>query len=111
MNRASNNLLPWSWTLGAGNARRIDATKAPRWLRVDDGHVWLTTTRRAAGDHPDVWLASGESVRLPSGSQWVIEGRGPARYTLMQEAAATSKPLALERARIDAQSIRERSLT
>lgn len=87
MNRASNNLLPWSWTLGAGNARRIDATKAPRWLRVDDGHLWLTATRRAAGDHPDVWLASGESVRLPSGSQWVIEGRGPARYTLLLEAA------------------------
>lgn len=86
MHGLSNNELPWAWSLVAGSARRIDAIGAPRWLRVDDGNVWLTATQGDLGEHPDVWLSGGESVRLPAASQWVIEGRGPARYTLMQEA-------------------------
>ncbi len=84
MNRALNDDLPWAWRLPSGCVQRIGATGSSRWLRVDDGLVWLTATQGTLGEHPDVWLSRGESVRLPAATQWVIEGQGPARYTLLQ---------------------------
>jgi hypothetical protein len=82
---------PWSWALGAGEVRRIEASACARWFVVGEGQVWLTRSGRNVAvaqvppteDLPqpaaqaDYWLGSGEQLFLPAGSEWVIEASAP----------------------------------
>jgi hypothetical protein len=77
-----------------------------RILRLEQGQLWLTNTRRelaptrprvgagqideldpasgdvAGRDTSDVWLAPGDSMHLPAGSHWVLQAWPEARLKL-----------------------------
>jgi hypothetical protein len=64
------------WPLKPGQARRLSATHDKRVLWVHDGRVWATRTGERTGEHDrdeDQWLAGGQAIELPAGSEWVIE--------------------------------------
>ena len=73
---------PWAWQLGPNEAATLAAEPIPRWLKVETGCVWLTRANGAA-QADDIWLAAGESVALPPGSEWVLEAWPQARLTLL----------------------------
>lgn len=80
---AAPELAPWEWALPPGQAARLRAAPRARWLRVTAGRVWLTRSGAGlAGE--DHWLASGETLLLPAGSDWVAEGDPSARAVLLQ---------------------------
>ena len=89
---------PWEWQLPAGRALRLAPAPSPRWLQVGHGLVWLTATSATGEDNPDRWLATGERQWLPAGTDWVVEGRGDARYLLL-EAPRAVRPRSLSAAR------------
>ncbi|MCL4696812.1 MAG: DUF2917 domain-containing protein, partial [Burkholderiaceae bacterium] len=72
---------PWEWPLAPGEVRRIGPAPVPRWIDVAAGRVWLTPTRRddLAADH---WLAEGERLALPPGSEWLLEAWPSARVAV-----------------------------
>jgi hypothetical protein len=84
---------PWEWTLPSGQAARLRSAPRARWLRVVAGRVWLTRTGAGpqGGDH---WLAAGDSLLLPAGSDWVAEGDPSARAQLL-EAPRAGSPLSV----------------
>ena len=96
MNTSTPATQPWEWQLPAGRAIRLAPTPVPRWLQVGQGLVWLTATSTSGDDNPDRWLATGERQWLPAGTDWVVEGRGDARYLLLEA------PLAVRPRRITA---------
>jgi hypothetical protein len=80
----SHQAEAWEWVLRAGDAQRIAAAARARWLSVGAGRVWLTRTGAGpAGE--DVWLGAGERVRLPAGSDWVLEAWPAARLSVLEE--------------------------
>ena len=87
---------PWAWELLPRKASTLHAEPVARWLRVECGNVWLT---RANGTEQadDIWLHEGESLALPEGSEWVVEGWPHARVSLMQPSPGTAE--AVKRAR------------
>ncbi|HEY6135258.1 MAG TPA: DUF2917 domain-containing protein [Rubrivivax sp.] len=87
---------PWEWQLPVGRALRLAPAPVPRWLQVGQGLVWLTATSASGDDNPDRWLATGERQWLPAGTDWVVEGRGDARYLLLEA------PLAVRPRRVTA---------
>lgn len=78
---ATPGLLP----LMRGQVTRLAAARDRRVLWVQQGRVWATRTSRTAvrGQAEDRWLASGESLELPPGSDWVIEPWPAARVGVM----------------------------
>lgn len=87
----SHQPAPWAWFLDGRQATTLAATAVPRWLRVDEGCVWITAQHGDAnGD--DIWLGAGDSLALPAGSAWVVEAWPQARLSLLQAA-----PVALSR--------------
>jgi hypothetical protein len=76
---------PWLWTLDTGRARRLRAAPVARWLWVREGRVWLTRSQRTP-EPPgeDIWLAPGQRLLLPAGSEWVAEGWPAARVLVLQ---------------------------
>jgi hypothetical protein len=96
MNTSTPATKPWEWQLPAGRAIRLAPAPAPRWLQVGQGLVWLTATSDSGDDNPDRWLATGERLWLPAGTDWVVEGRGDARYLLLEA------PLAVRPRRLSA---------
>jgi Protein of unknown function (DUF2917) len=82
---AAADSTPWSWDLPARQARTLPASAQPRWLQVASGCVWLT---RADGSEQaqDIWLLAGQSLALPAGSAWVLEGWPQARLSLLLQA-------------------------
>jgi quercetin dioxygenase-like cupin family protein len=51
----------------------------PSIFKVMRGNVWLTVE----GEHPDYWLAAGESIELARGSvAWISAGEAGARFAL-----------------------------
>jgi hypothetical protein len=81
----AHQAAPWDWALDMQQAATLLAAPAPRWLRVEEGRVWITAQR---GDEhgPDIWLAAGESLALPAGTAWVVEAWPQARLSLLQAA-------------------------
>lgn len=74
---------PWSWPLEARAATTVQASASARWLRVDEGCAWVTAQRSDA-QADDIWLGAGDSLALPAGSAWVVEGWPQARLSLLQ---------------------------
>jgi hypothetical protein len=81
---------PWLWRLARHAATTLAAAPEPRWLLVNTGMVWVTQVSTVtAGDlPPDIWLATGQSLRLPPGSSWVVEAWEPAEVSLAVRGAA-----------------------
>ena len=71
--------------LETGQVTRLAAARDRRVLWVQQGRVWATRTSRTPlpGQAEDRWLASGETLELPPGSDWVIEPWPAARVGLM----------------------------
>lgn len=80
----SSRITPWDWTLPAGRALRLAPAPRSRWLQVAEGQIWLTPTARAGAASVDCWIAAGERLHLPARTEWVVEGSGHARYTLLE---------------------------
>ena len=78
---------PWMWQLQPQQATTLAAEAMPRWLQVESGCVWLTRANGIA-QADDIWLAAGESVALPAGSEWVLEGWPQARLSLLLQPQA-----------------------
>lgn len=79
---------PWQWRLTSRSARRLAPAPAMRWLAVEQGRVWLTRSQPCldAGQDSDqdVWLAAGDRLPLPPGSEWVAEGWPEAQVVVLQ---------------------------
>ena len=93
----THQATPWAWTLQARQATTLPAAAAPRWLRVEEGCVWLTAHH---GDEPaqDIWLCAGQSLALPAGTAWVMEAWPQARLSLLLAAPRPSRAAAWWRA-------------
>jgi len=57
---------PWHWTLVGMQAESLPADLAPRWLRVEEGCLWLTRRDSHGRREDDLWLSAGETVALPA---------------------------------------------
>lgn len=71
------------WTLSGEQALRLPVGPGARELHVTQGRIWLTRTATTAAPSEDVWLRTDDSLRLDSGSEWVIEAWGDARFQLL----------------------------
>ena len=77
---------PWVWALHHHAATTLAADSAPRWLRVDAGCLWATARQeahRGSAAPEDIWLRTGDSLALPAGSEWVLQGWPQARLSLL----------------------------
>jgi Protein of unknown function (DUF2917) len=76
------------FALARGQVTRLAAARERRLLWVQQGRIWATRTNpgNAASAHDraeDQWLASGETLDLPPGSDWVIEPWPAARVGVL----------------------------
>jgi hypothetical protein len=71
------------WALEGGEALQLGIGPGRRELHVTQGRLWLTHEGTAEAPADDVWLESGDSIVLDSGSQWVAEGWGETRFQLL----------------------------
>jgi hypothetical protein len=78
----THQATPWAWTLDARQAVTLLAANGSRWVRVEEGCVWLTAHH---GEQPakDIWLCAGQSLALPAGTAWVMEAWPQARLSLL----------------------------
>ena len=90
MSSAHQTSSPWTWPLETHEAATLTAAPVARWLRVDVGSVWVTAAA-TKGQAEDIWLAPGESLALPAGSTWVVEGWPKARLSLLEQAPRLSR--------------------
>jgi hypothetical protein len=81
---------PWAGCLAPHRAATLDAQDTSRWLLVGEGRVWATRSDGStqAEDH---WLDAGQSLALPPGSRWVLEGWPQARFSLVQQPPAQAR--------------------
>ena len=79
---------PWLWQLATHEVSTLDAEPQTRWLKVEEGSVWLTRRESGIDRSDDIWLAAGESLVLPACSAWVLEAWPQARVSLLQQAPA-----------------------
>lgn len=73
---------PWTARLEPGAALTLRPAAEARALAVHGGRVWATR-RVERGRAEDLWLAAGERLVLPPGSEWVIEAWPAARVSLL----------------------------
>lgn len=80
------------WRLDPGQALSFKIGPGARELQVTAGRVWLTEANgqvsapsaEMQGQLPaDVWLQAGESLRLASGTQVLLEGWPTAQFQLL----------------------------
>lgn len=71
------------WALKGGEAMRLGIGPGLREVHVTQGRLWLTSEGTAEAPAGDVWLESGDSIVLGSGSEWVAEGWGETRFQLL----------------------------
>ncbi|MEL4180717.1 DUF2917 domain-containing protein [Roseateles sp. PN1] len=80
------------WRLDPGQALSFKIGPGARELQVTAGRVWLTeaagqASKQGAGKEgqlpADVWLQAGESLRLASGTQVLLEGWPSAQFQLL----------------------------
>lgn len=99
-------------TLGDGTSVTLTAGTHDLQLSLDSGRLWLTRTTRSVHTRPqrdraelalaptdlpacgaaDVWLAAGQTLRLPRGSSWVAQAWSPASFTTRRADAAPTSP-------------------
>ena len=89
---AQHQSAPWDWTLDRGQAQTLEAAPSPRWLRVDEGCLWLTRRDSHGQRDDDLWLTAGENLALPAGSDWVLQAWPHARLSLLLEAPMRAIP-------------------
>ena len=77
---------PWAWTLREREAQTLAGAPSQRWLRVEGGCLWLTRRDSHGQSEDDVWLTAGQSLVLPPGSAWVLQGWPQARLSLLMQA-------------------------
>ncbi len=70
------------WALAAGTVQTLRIGPGPRWLRLEAGRLWLTSSGRPGHPAQDHVLRAGEALWLPAGQAVVIEAWGPARFSL-----------------------------
>jgi hypothetical protein len=87
---AAGEAPPWSWPLAPRQVRTLPAATVARWLRVDEGCVWVTQQRVEAAAE-DLWLQAGESLALPPGTAWIVEAWPQAQLSLLQAPPAFSR--------------------
>lgn len=92
------------WTVEDGVAMRLDVGPGARELHVTAGRLWLTREGTARRPAEDLWLASGETLALEHGSEWVVEAWGTAHFQLMVPPAACAS----QRQRLSARSVAPR---
>jgi hypothetical protein len=85
MSESHQTAAPWAARLGLGAAATLAPARVARWLLVDEGCVWATRSV-GAGQAEDLWIGAGQSLALPAGSAWVLEGWPQAQVTLAQQA-------------------------
>jgi hypothetical protein len=90
MFESHQNNVPWAGRLAPRRAATLGAEVTARWLLVGEGRVWATRTDGSvqAEDH---WLGAGESLALPPGSRWVLEGWPQASFSLVQQPPADAR--------------------
>jgi len=80
------------WRLEPGQALSFKIGPGARELQVTAGRVWLTEANGQVSDPSaetksqlpaDVWLHAGESLRLSSGTQVLLEGWPTAQFQLL----------------------------
>ncbi|WP_428420331.1 DUF2917 domain-containing protein [Methylibium sp.] len=77
------------WQLGSGQTLRLPATRSARWLRLREGRLWVTAEGRVGAPPPeDWWLAPGQSLRLPAGTEVLAEGWSAASFEVLEEPLA-----------------------
>ncbi|WP_430418295.1 DUF2917 domain-containing protein [Methylibium petroleiphilum] len=77
------------WRLVRGQTLRLQAARNTRWLRLREGRLWVTAEGRLGGQVPeDWWLAAGQSLRLPAGTEVLAEGWSVATFEVLEEPAA-----------------------
>lgn len=77
------------WRLVRGQTLRLQAARNTRWLRLREGRLWVTAEGRLGGQIPeDWWLAAGQSLRLPAGTEVLSEGWSVASFEVLEEPAA-----------------------
>ncbi|WP_158304627.1 DUF2917 domain-containing protein [Methylibium petroleiphilum] len=77
------------WRLVRGQTLRLQAARNTRWLRLREGRLWVTAEGRLGGQIPeDWWLAAGQSLRLPAGTEVLAEGWSVASFEVLEEPAA-----------------------
>jgi hypothetical protein len=85
---------PWAWCMARHEVSTLTATVEPRWLLVGTGSVWVTQVNTMTpGKVPeDIWLAAGQSLRLPARSTWLLEAWLPAELSLAVRGVAQAQP-------------------
>lgn len=78
----------WWWSLEPHQAATLPAAVEPRALVVQEGRVWLTREAAVGGEAEDIWLEPGQSLEVPAGTAWVLEGWPQARVSLVLAAPA-----------------------
>jgi hypothetical protein len=78
------------WALDGGDAFRLTIGPGIRELHVTEGRLWLTGAGTPQQPAEDIWLSAGESITLASGSEWVAEAWGAARFQLLVPPIACS---------------------
>jgi hypothetical protein len=71
------------WAVASGQALRLSIGPGEREIHVTEGRLWLTREGTAQSPSEDIWLQAGDSLALGSGSRWVAEGWGAARFQLL----------------------------
>ena len=85
---------PGTLAVTPGEAFRIAPKGHARWLAVEDGQVWITTSGDAGHDGSDIWLGAGEGLLLAPGVEAVLEGRQRAAVLLAEMAPLKASPWA-----------------
>ena len=80
----SASARPWLWTLAPRRVQRLAPAGRARWLVLECGRVWLTRSAHSLQTGDDVWLAPGDRLLLPAGSEWVAEAWPEARWVLLE---------------------------
>lgn len=84
MNAKQESPAQPGWQLERGQAVTLLPQSMPRWVRVVEGEIWLTSTARDGRGSDDWWLLRGDRWLLPSGAAAVLEARGRARFEVLE---------------------------
>ncbi len=87
MRKVHEHSAPWAWALAGHEAATLSASPLARWLRVDEGCLWVTP-EQAGPETEDLWLQPGDSLELPAGTRWVLQAWPQARLSVLLAPAA-----------------------
>ena len=82
---------PWVWSLATHEVTTLAAEPRTRWLKVEDGSLWLTRRESGSDRSDDIWLCAGDSLALEAGSEWVLEAWRETRLSLLQQSPRATR--------------------